>query len=122
MHAELGEGEENAVVMAHLDVVPAGEGWDSDPYTMVIRDGKAFGRGVSDNKGPAIVALHCLRALKEAGVVGKRKLRVVLGSAEEIGMQDMGHYFSKEQMPTMGFTPDACYGVCHCEKACSALP
>ena len=85
MHAELGEGEENAVVMAHLDVVPAGEGWDSDPYTMVIRD-------------------------------GKRKLRVVLGSAEEIGMQDMGHYFSKEQMPTMGFTPDACYGVCHCEK------
>lgn len=31
-------------------------------------------------------------------------------------MQDMGHYFSKEQMPTMGFTPDACYGVCHCEK------
>ena len=107
MHAELGEGEENAVVMAHLDVVPAGEGWDSDPYTMVIRDGKAFGRGVSDNKGPAIVALHCLRALKEAGVVGKRKLRVVLGSAEEIGMQDMGHYFSKEQMPTMGFTPDA---------------
>ena len=93
MHAELGEGEENAVVMAHLDVVPAGEGWDSDPYTMVVRDGKAFGRGVSDNKGPAIVALHCLRALKEAGVVGKRKLRVVLGSAEEIGMQDMGHYF-----------------------------
>ena len=62
MHAELGEGEENAVVMAHLDVVPAGEGWDSDPYTMVVRDGKAFGRGVSDNKGPAIVALHCLRA------------------------------------------------------------
>ena len=112
MHAELGEGEENAVVMAHLDVVPAGEGWDSH----LIRDGKAFGRGVSDNKGPAIVALHCLRALKEAGVVGKRKLRVVLGSAEEIGMQDMGHYFSKEQMPTMGFTPDACYGVCHCEK------
>ena len=42
MHAELGEGEENAVVMAHLDIVPAGEGWDSDPYTMFIRDGKVF--------------------------------------------------------------------------------
>lgn len=116
MHAELGEGEENAVVMAHLDVVPEGEGWLSDPYKMEIRDGFAYGRGVSDNKGPAIVALHCLRALRDAGVVGKRKLRVVLGSAEEIGMQDMGHYFSKEQMPTMGFTPDASYGLCHCEK------
>ena len=116
MHAEIGSGEENAVVMAHLDVVPAGEGWLSDPYTMEIRDGFAYGRGVSDNKGPAIVALHCLRALRDAGVVGKRKLRVVLGSAEEIGMQDMGYYFSKEQTPTMGFTPDASYGLCHCEK------
>lgn len=116
MHAELGEGEENAVVMAHLDVVPEGEGWLSDPYTMTIRDGKAYGRGVSDNKSPAIVALHCLRALKDAGVVGKRKLRVVLGSAEEIGMQDMGYYFEREQKPTMGFTPDSSYGICHCEK------
>lgn len=116
MHAQLGSGEENAVVMAHLDVVPAGEGWISDPYKMVIRDGFAYGRGVADNKGPAIVALHCLRALRDAGVVGKRKLRVVLGSAEEIGMQDMGYYFSKEQKPTMGFTPDSAYGICHCEK------
>ncbi len=116
MHAEIGEGEENAIVMAHLDVVPEGEGWLSDPYTMTIRDGKAYGRGVSDNKSPAIVALHCLRALRDAGVVGKRKLRVVLGSAEEIGMQDMEHYFAKEQKPTMGFTPDSSYGICHCEK------
>lgn len=116
MHAELGEGEENAVVMAHLDVVPAGEGWTGDPYVMEIRDGFAYGRGVSDNKGPAIVALHCLRALRDNGVIGRRKLRVVLGSAEEIGMEDMGHYFAKEQLPTMGFTPDASYGLCHCEK------
>jgi succinyl-diaminopimelate desuccinylase len=115
-HAELGEGEENAVVMAHVDVVPAGEGWDTDPFTMVLDDNHAYGRGVSDNKGPAIVALHCLRALKDAGVVGKRKLRVIFGSGEEVGMADMKHYFSKEQLPDMGFTPDAEYGICHCEK------
>lgn len=115
-HAQLGEGEENAVVMAHLDVVPAGEGWLTDPYAMTIKDGFAYGRGVSDNKGPAIVALHCLRALKDAGVVGKRKLRVVFGSGEEIGMADMGHYFAKEQMPDLGFTPDSAYGICNCEK------
>lgn len=116
-HAEIGEGEGNAVVMAHLDVVPAGEGWDSDPFTMVLTDdGRAIGRGVADDKGAAVVALHCLRAIKDAGVVGKRKLRVVFGSAEEIGMHDMPHYFSKEQHPDMGFTPDAGYGICHCEK------
>lgn len=116
-HAEIGEGEGNAVVMAHLDVVPAGEGWDSDPFTMVLtEDGRAIGRGVADDKGAAVVALHCLRAIKDAGVKGKRKLRVVFGSAEEIGMYDMPHYFSKEQHPDMGFTPDAGYGICHCEK------
>lgn len=115
-HAEYGEGEGNAIVMSHMDVVPAGEGWDTDPYTMVVKDGMAFGRGVADNKGAGIVALHCLRALKDAGVKGNRKLRVIFGSAEEIGMGDMPHYFSKEQHPDMGFTPDAEYGICHCEK------
>lgn len=115
-HAEYGEGEGNAVVMAHLDVVPAGEGWATDPFTLTVRDGKAIGRGVADNKGAAIVALHCLRALKDAGVKPNRKLRVVFGGAEEIGMGDMPHYFSKEQHPDMGFTPDAGYGICHCEK------
>lgn len=117
-HAEYGEGEENAVVMAHLDVVPAGEGWNTDPFTMVVKDGKAYGRGVADDKGAAVVALHCLRALKDAGVQGKRKLRVIFGSAEEIGMYDMPYYFSKEQLPDMGFTPDSGYGICHCEKGC----
>ena len=117
-HAEYGEGEGNAVVMSHMDVVPAGdpENWDTDPYTMVIKDGMAYGRGVSDNKGAGIIALHCLRALKDAGVKGNRKLRVIFGSAEEIGMGDMPHYFSKEQRPDMGFTPDAEYGICSLEK------
>lgn len=115
-HAEYGEGDGNAVVMAHLDVVPAGDGWATDPYTLVLDDNHAYGRGVSDNKGAAIVALHCLRALKDAGVKGNRKLRVVFGSAEEIGMADMQHYFASEQKPDMGFTPDSEYGICHCEK------
>lgn len=116
MHAEYGEGEENAVVMAHIDVVPAGEGWDTDPFELVIKDGKAYGRGVSDNKGPAIIALHCLRALKDAGIEGKRKLRVIMGSSEETGMEDMDYYFEREQHPDMGFTPDGEYGICNCEK------
>ncbi len=115
-HAEYGEGGENAVVMAHVDVVPAGEGWDTEPYALTVKGNLAFGRGVADDKGAAIVALHCLRALKDAGVKGKRKLRVIFGSGEEIGMGDMGHYFAQEQLPDMGFTPDSAYGVCHCEK------
>ena len=116
MHAEYGEGEENAVVMAHVDVVPVGSGWDTDPFQATIRDGKIFGRGAIDDKSGAIIALHCLRALKDEKVKGNRKLRVVLGASEETGMADMDYYFSKEQLPTMGFTPDGEYGICHCEK------
>lgn len=115
-HAEYGDGEGNAVVMAHVDVVPAGEGWETDPFTLVIDGNTAYGRGVGDDKGAAIVALHCLRALKDAGVKGKRKLRVIFGSGEEVGMGDMAHYFESEQLPDMGFTPDSVYGICHCEK------
>lgn len=122
-HAEYGQGDENAVVMAHVDVVPAGivtdgkfEGWNTDPFTLVIDGNRAFGRGVADDKGAAVVALHCLRALKDAGVKSNRKLRVIFGSGEEIGMGDMAHYFAHEQHPDMGFTPDSAYGICHCEK------
>lgn len=116
MHTEYGQGEGNAVVLAHIDVVPAGSGWETDPFEMVIKDGKIIGRGILDDKGSAIVALHCLRALRDAGIQGNRKLRVVMGSSEETGMQDMEYYFSREQHPDLGFTPDGDYGICHCEK------
>ncbi len=117
-HVEIGDenSSENAVVMAHVDVVPAGEGWISDPFELVLRDGFLYGRGIADDKGPAIIALHCLRALRDSNVLGKRKLRVVLGSAEEIGMTDIPYYFEREQAPTLGFTPDGYYGLCNCEK------
>ena len=62
-----GTGTEYVDVLTHVDVVPAGDGWDTDPFQMVIKDGMAYGRGVSDDKGAAIVALYCLKALKDAG-------------------------------------------------------
>lgn len=115
-HAEYGEGEETAAVLAHVDVVPAGDGWEGDPYTMVIRDGCCYGRGTADDKGEAIVALYCLKALKDEGVPAKRRLRVVFGAAEETGSEDLAYYYQKEPLPVMGFTPDAEYGICNREK------
>ena len=115
-HAEYGEGEATRWSWPTWTWSPLGRAGLPTPFTMVLDDNHAYGRGVADNKGAAVVALHCLRALKDAGVKGNRKLRVIFGSAEEIGMHDMKHYFEKEQLPDMGFTPDASYGVCHCEK------
>ena len=104
-HAEYGQGEETAAVLAHVDVVPAGEGWETDPFTMVIKDGCCYGRGTADDKGEAIVALYCLKALKDENVPARRRLRVVFGAGEETGSEDLAYYYSKEPLPVMGFTP-----------------
>lgn len=115
-HAEYGEGPEYAAVLAHMDVVPVGDGWNTDPFTLVQRGSLAYGRGTADDKGPAIVALYCLKVLKDEGVRGKRRLRAIFGAAEETGMEDMDYYFKKEPLPVMGFTPDGEYGICNREK------
>ncbi|HBC27495.1 MAG TPA: hypothetical protein DC013_08790 [Ruminococcaceae bacterium] len=49
-------------------------------------------------------------------MTGKRRLRAIFGAGEEIGMDDMPQYFSKEPLPEMAFTPDSEYGICNREK------
>lgn len=120
-HIEYGEGEELAAVLSHVDVVPAGDGWSVEPYELTEKDGRLYGRGVVDDKGPSVVALYCLKALKDQGIVPKRRIRLILGAAEEIGMNDMQTYFGQEEMPSMGFTPDSEYGICCCEKGIMSI-
>ncbi|MBQ9903030.1 MAG: Sapep family Mn(2+)-dependent dipeptidase [Clostridia bacterium] len=117
-HAQLGEGgdEDYAAVLCHVDVVPTGQGWDTDPLTLTEKDGILYGRGVADDKGAAMVALYCMKAMKDNCVSMKRPIRCIFGGGEEIGMDDMGHYFSKHALPTVAFTPDADYPACNCEK------
>ena len=62
---EWGEGEEMVAVLGHLDVVPAGEGWTVEPYGGTISDGKIWGRGTTDDKGPSIAALYALAAVRD---------------------------------------------------------
>ena len=111
-----GDGEETVGVLAHLDVVPAGKGWSTDPFTMVIKDGKMYGRGVIDDKGSAIAALYGLRIIKELGIPLKRGLRLVVGCNEELGSRCMEYYVTHRTPPTLGFTPDASYPLIHGEK------
>lgn len=115
-HAEYGEGEEYAGVLTHVDVVPAGDGWETDPFTLTVKGNRLYGRGVADDKGAAVVSLWCLKALKDAGVTGSRRLRCVFGCGEEVGMDDMAAYFAQEPLPEMAFTPDSGYTVCNREK------
>ena len=116
-YAEIGEGDEMVAVLGHLDVVPAGEGWNTDPYGAVIRDGILYGRGCLDDKGPIVGALYSLKAIVDSGIPLKRRIRVIMGTDEECGSACVAHYLAtKQEMPVAGFTPDADFPAIFCEK------
>lgn len=116
-YAEYGSGDEMIAVLGHLDVVPEGEGWTYPPYAAEIHDGKIFGRGTTDDKGPLIGALYALKAIKDLNIPLKRRVRVFFGLNEETGSLCVKHYVEKgEEMPVCGFTPDAEYPIINGEK------
>ena len=118
-YAEYGTGEKTVAVFVHLDVVPAGDEskWDSNPFIPVIKDGKIFGRGTADNKCSAYSALYAMKIIKDSGIdLGDKRIRVVFGTNEERGMEDMKYYFTKEPLPYWGFVPDIGYIIPNVEK------
>ncbi len=111
-----GEGPQTMGMLAHLDVVPIGDGWKHDPLGGEIENGRLYGRGTTDDKGPALCALYAMRAVKEAGIPLRDGVRLILGCDEETGMSDMRYYASKLKMPDYGFSPDAEFPVINIEK------
>ena len=115
--AEFGNGEEMVAVLGHLDVVPEGDGWTVPPYGGLVKDGKIFGRGTMDDKGPTLTALYALKAIRESGLPLKRRIRILFGLNEETGSADMKYYVANGgEIPVMGFTPDGEYPVINGEK------
>lgn len=104
-------------ILAHLDVVPAGSGWTvTRPFEPLVKDGKLYGRGAADDKGPAVAALYAMKAVRDLGVPLKKSARLVLGSDEECGSADMKHYYEAEPEAPMTFSPDAEFPVVNIEK------
>mgnify|MGYP000258414754 FL=1 len=106
--ADFNQEEKGLDILAHLDVVPAGEGWqETDPFTPLIKEGKMFGRGTADDKGPAIAAIYAMRAVKELGYPLKKNVRLVLGSTRSaealtsniIIRKKWKHHAPSHQMP-----------------------
>lgn len=118
-HVEWKCGLENAPlfgVLGHLDVVPAGEGWDTPPFQLTIQGDKLLGRGVQDDKGPMAIALYALKILKDSGFVPSKDIRLIVGCNEENGSSCVEHYFTKERMPDVGISPDSDFPAIHSEK------
>ncbi len=114
--ADLNDLETRLHILGHLDVVAEGTGWDTDPYTCVEKDGLLLGRGVADDKGPVACALLAMKAVGELGLPLSANVRMILGTDEESGSNDIAHYYSKEPYAPMAFTPDANFPVINIEK------
>ncbi len=115
--AEIGTGDEIFGILVHLDVVPAGEGWNTDPFALTQIDGKLYGRGVIDDKGPAIAVIHAMKEILEDELPLQKRVRIIFGTSEETGDEsDLALYKEHEELPTLGFTPDADFPVVYLEK------
>ncbi|UII55248.1 dipeptidase PepV [Cytobacillus spongiae] len=118
-HLEFGQGEESIGILCHVDVVPEGDGWSSDPYGAEIRDGNIYARGAIDDKGPTMAAYYAMKIVKELGVPLNKRVRMIIGTDEESNWRCVDHYFKHEEMPTMGFAPDADFPIIYAEKGIS---
>ena len=111
-----GEGERYLATITHLDVVPVGDGWKEDPFTMREREGWIIGRGVMDDKGPSVLCLYALKYLLDRKIHLRYPVRALLGANEETGMGDLTYYLAHYPAPVFCFSPDATFPLCNGEK------
>lgn len=103
-------------ILSHIDVVPPGNGWSKQPFVPEIENGKMYGRGTIDDKGPLVAALYAMKAVKESGLPIKNHVRHIIGCDEETGHRCIKYYLTKEKGPDLGFSPDGMFSVIHAEK------
>lgn len=113
---ETGQGEQLIGILAHLDVVPAGEGWNTDPFALTIKDGKMYGRGTTDDKGAVIASLYALKILQDNNIPLNKRIRLIVGCNEETGSKCLKHYVKQEGHIDLGFTPDGNFPGIYGEK------
>ncbi len=115
-HIDIGEGDETVGILIHVDVVPEGSGWTYEPFGGEIVDGRMYGRGTADDKGPFVACFYAVKAILESGMELKKKVRIIIGLDEETGWKGMDYYLQREEKPDIGFAPDGDFPVIRGEK------
>ena len=117
-HADYGEQDEILGILGHVDVVPCSGNWICDPFKPEIIDGKLYGRGVLDDKGPLLACLHAVKILKAMELPLQKRIRFIVGANEETDWKCMDYYFNQKKIPApqMSFTPDAVFPLIYAEK------
>ena len=119
-YIEFGSGDELIGIVGHLDVVPEGENWTYPPFEAQIVDNKIYGRGSIDDKGPVMASLYAMKAVmdycnKNSISINKR-VRLILGLNEERDWKCIDYYKEHEEIPYIGFSPDADFPCIYAEK------
>ena len=115
--ADLNDKETVLHILGHLDVVDEGTGWTvTQPYEPKVVDGCIYGRGTDDDKGPVVSALMALKCVKDLGIPLKSNVRVIMGTDEESGSEDLAYYYARNPFAPNSFTPDSGFPVVNVEK------
>ncbi|MCI1892887.1 MAG: dipeptidase PepV [Schleiferilactobacillus harbinensis] len=116
-----GSGDEILGLFAHVDVVPAGDGWQTDPYQPVIKNDRLYGRGTADDKGPAMAAYYGLKIVKDLGLSVHKQIHFIFGTDEESEWVGIHRYLKTEPTPDFGFSPDAEFPIINGEKGIASF-
>ena len=125
--AEIGQGDRLLGIICHLDVVPVGEGWDSDPFTLCFREDERgvpsmYARGIVDDKGPACAAYFAMLELaSENRIPDNYRVRLILGTDEERTCSCIQYYAKYGEIPDFSITPDSVFPVIYSEKGIMQL-
>ena len=84
---EIGNGSPSIAILCHMDVVPIGRDWKTDPFKPKIKNGRVYGRGACDDKGPYAASWAAVKAVLQKG---KLKGKIILGAVvdEETGSKE----------------------------------
>lgn len=122
-YIEMGQGDESLGILCHVDVVPAGDlsTWEVPPFEGRVVNGKLIARGSIDDKGPTMAAWMAMKLVQAEGIELNKRVRMIIGTDEESGFRCVKRYFEKEEMPTIGFAPDADFPLINAEKGIADL-
>lgn len=120
-YIEFGNGDKLLGIIAHLDVVPAENDWTYSPFKATIDNGKIYGRGAIDDKGPAVAALYAMKAVADNYDIKNKRVRLILGLNEESAWKCIERYKETEEIPNVSFSPDANFPCIYAEKTIESL-
>lgn len=121
---EFQKGDQSVGFWAHLDVVPVPDpgAWDYPPFeATVVEDRYIIGRGVQDNKSPAIGVFHVMNCLRDLGVPLRHGYTLYLGTNEECGMEDARYFAAHYPCPDLSIVPDSGFPVCCAQRGAMTL-